>query len=303
MIRLPYLLVSLALAGVLNHGASTVLAQSTPPPTATRSFAADGVTIDFFSEAVRQGRAGLVRVSGNGLTDVRAEVFLREFSFFQVPGDRAYYGFVAVSFDQAIRTYDMTLTVQLNGAPRAILVPLEVRSGEFLRQDVTLREDQLALINPEVEANEFLLLDNLTARVTDGWYGIGGFAPPADTDLTSPYGAVRVFNERFETRHTGWDYVGETGDLLRAMADGRVVFAGTLPIRGGYVLVDHGRGVYSGYAHLSVRRVAVGQFVRRGDVVGLAGSTGRSSSAHLHIEMRVNDIWVDPVAFIEMWTP
>lgn len=303
MNRLPYLLLLTLLWGAVTHGSSTVLAQANPAPTPAKSYAAEGVTIDFFSETIQQGRAGLVRVGGAGLTDVRAEVFARQFAFFQVPGDRAYYGFIAVPFEQATRTYDMTLMVARNGVPRAILVPLAVASGGFLRQDVTLREDQLALIDPEVEANEFALLDGLTARVTEAWYGVGGFAPAADTDLTSPYGAVRVFNETFETRHTGWDYVGETGDLLRAMADGRVVFAGTLPIRGGYVLVDHGRGVYSGYAHLSVRRVAVGQFVRRGEVVGLAGSTGRSSSAHLHIEMRVNDIWVDPVAFINMWTP
>jgi len=304
MTRLPYrLLIGLVVLILCLYGSNTVLAQPDEPPTPAQTFTAQGITIDLYDQAIRQGRAGLVRVDGPSVTGVTATLFNRQFAFFQAPGGEAYYGFVAVPFDQAIRSYDMRLDVQIGTRQQPILVPLRVRSGEFLRQDVTLREDQLDLIDPEVEAQEFAALDALTTNVTPFWYGVSGFQPAADTNLTSPYGAVRVFNNQFETRHTGWDYVGEQGDLLAAMADGRVVFAGMLPIRGGYILIDHGYGVYSGYAHLSVRRVAVGQFVRAGQVIGLAGSTGRSSSAHLHIEMRVNDVWVDPVAFIQMWTP
>ena len=87
------------------------------------------------------------------------------------------------------------------------------------------------------------------------------------------------------------------------MAGGRVVYAGNMDIRGGYVLLDHGHGVYSGYAHLSVIHVIEGQFVRQGQLVGLAGSTGRSSDPHLHVEMRLNEQWIDPVDFVNMWLP
>jgi murein DD-endopeptidase MepM/ murein hydrolase activator NlpD len=277
-----------------------------PRPAAARTFTAQGITVELYSESIQQGHVGLVRVSGVGLTSVEASVFERTIPFFQttLDDDRGFYGFVPVTFEQSIRTYDMTLNVTVNDSlQRALLVPLDVSSGGFLRQDVELREDQLDLINPEVEVREFAQLDMLSANVTDAWYGVSGFEPAADGELTSPYGALRVFNGELETRHTGWDYNGGQGDLLRAMGDGRVVFSGNMDIRGGYVLLDHGQGVYSGYAHLSVKHVAVGQFIRRGQVIGLAGSTGRSSSPHLHIEMRVHNIWVDPVDFVSMWTP
>jgi murein DD-endopeptidase MepM/ murein hydrolase activator NlpD len=159
-------------------------------------------------------------------------------------------------------------------------------------------------MDPLVELDEFAILDGLMDDHTGipFWAG-AGFQYPAEGELTSPFGAVRVFNEQFETRHTGWDFNGGQGDLLVAMSNGRVVYSGELPIRGGYVLIDHGYGVYSGYAHLSVRYVVPGQFVRKGELVGLAGSTGRSSAPHLHVEMRINNKWIDPVDFIADWTP
>ena len=68
-------------------------------------------------------------------------------------------------------------------------------------------------------------------------------------------------------------------------------------------MIDHGYGVYSGYAHFSQIHVTRGQTITAGQVLGMSGNTGRSSGAHLHWEMVVNGEWVDSLAFIEMWMP
>lgn len=283
----------------------TVSAQGNTPPTAAKTFSAEGITIALFSPTLKQGRAGVVGVSGDGIVAAEAEIFDQTIRFFALPGQDTFYGLMSARMEQAIRSYDMTITVTLaNGQRKAVLVPLQVVSGEFQRQDVTLTDDLANLLEPAVEQQEFVLLDTLAAPITESRYwGDAGFVYPASGDLTSPFGLVRVFNGQLETRHTGWDFTGGMGDLLAAIADGRVVFAGNMDIRGGYVLIDHGYGVYSGYAHMSVLHVVQGQFVRQGQLLGLAGSTGRSSDPHLHIEMRVNNRWVDPVDFINMWVP
>lgn len=294
------------LAAALSVVAGGVLGQDAAArPTAAKAYAASGVTVELYSDGVQQGRAGLVRVSGPALGEGALDVFERTVPLFAVPSDpTARYGMVAVDMDQTQRTYDMTVTVESNGQPVALLVPLTVRSGEFIRQDVILPENLLGLIAPEVESNEMMLLAALSEPMDrPPLWGGEGFQFPVQTELTSPFGAVRLFNETFETRHTGWDFRGGMGDIMRAAADGIVVYADRMDIRGGYVMIDHGYGVYSGYAHMSVMHAVPGQRVQKGQILGLAGNTGRSSDPHLHFEMRVHGEWIDPVDFITMWTP
>ena len=99
--------------------------------------------------------------------------------------------------------------------------------------------------------------------------------------------------------HTGIDFRAETGDAVHVTAPGTVVGAGR---QGGYGLcvdVDHGGGVVTRYGHLSAISVALGQRVKLGDVVGQAGSTGRSTAPHLHYETRIAGEPVDPVRWLE----
>lgn len=299
LLQFVFLLLLLLIAAPLK-------AQPTPPATPVRAFAAQGITVELYQESIAQARAGLIRVRAEGLTDAEGTFLLGDVPFFAIPGDSdRLYGLLATGFETPIRTHELIVTVTLaTGERRAVSVPIEVTSGGFLRQDVTLREDQLALIDPQTETDEMTLLAALTQGITPNrLWSVDGFVFPTDSELTSPFGAVRMFNETFETRHTGWDFNGGLGDLTAAIGDGRVVYAGPMDIRGNYVLIDHGVGVYSGYAHLSVTHVVAGQFVRAGQIIGLAGTTGRSSSPHHHLEMKVNGQWVDPVDFINMWVP
>ncbi|MEO1290515.1 MAG: M23 family metallopeptidase, partial [Chloroflexota bacterium] len=161
------------------------------------------------------------------------------------------------------------------------------------------------LLDPEIEQAELERIFDIASGVSDEpFWGENSFvAPSPNAELTSPFGAVRVFNEELQTVHTGWDFNAPTGTPLMATAAGEVVFAGQLDIRGNYVLVNHGRGIYSGYAHLSVIFVTQGQPVSEGQVVGTVGSTGRSSSAHAHFEMIANGIWIDATDFVQMYVP
>ena len=88
--------------------------------------------------------------------------------------------------------------------------------------------------------------------------------------------------------------------MIQATADGRVVLDEYLNIRGNVVILDHGHGVFSQYAHMSQMQVQIGQVVRQGQVLGLAGSTGRANGPHLHFEVIVNGFPVDPLKWLAL---
>jgi murein DD-endopeptidase MepM/ murein hydrolase activator NlpD len=117
--------------------------------------------------------------------------------------------------------------------------------------------------------------------------------------LTSTFGRLRSFNgSAYKYYHGGLDFVGSPMDPAYATANGTVIFAGQLAVRGNFILISHGWGVYSGYAHLSEIDVAVGDYVEAGRKIGMVGATGRVSGPHLHFEMYVGGVLVDPTDWL-----
>lgn len=116
-------------------------------------------------------------------------------------------------------------------------------------------------------------------------------------------GITGAFAERRgRSTHPGLDIDGETGDPVVATALGTVLWAGDAPAGfGGYgilVVVDHGEGLVTLYAHLSAVHVTPGKAVRPGELVGSMGSTGYSTGSHLHFEVRRNGVVVDPMSWL-----
>ena len=103
---------------------------------------------------------------------------------------------------------------------------------------------------------------------------------------------------RWGRMHEGIDIGCAYGTPNRAAAAGTVIYAGWLGGYGNLVVVDHGNGLSTAYAHASSILVGVGQSVSQGETVSLVGSTGNSSGPHLHFEVRVNGVAVDPLFYL-----
>jgi murein DD-endopeptidase MepM/ murein hydrolase activator NlpD len=129
------------------------------------------------------------------------------------------------------------------------------------------------------------------------------FEWPIEGTITSAFGTRRRYQGGGLSYHGGIDIDGETGDDIRAPAAGVVVLAEPLQVRGKAVIIDHGAGVYSGLYHLDYIGVDIGQFVQRGDIVGRMGATGLVTGSHLHWEMRVGGIAVEPKAWLNKMLP
>ncbi len=126
------------------------------------------------------------------------------------------------------------------------------------------------------------------------------FMWPLDGPITS------YFGPRDGGFHPGIDIDGETGDPVLAAATGRVAYAGTINGYGNAVIIDHGHGLATLYGHLSRIDASVGQRAAMGAVVGAVGCTGNCTGSHLHFEVRVNGVPVDPLPYLpggRLWNP
>jgi murein DD-endopeptidase MepM/ murein hydrolase activator NlpD len=119
-----------------------------------------------------------------------------------------------------------------------------------------------------------------------------------EIDLSSSFGVRSDPFGRGAAMHSGLDFRGDTGDPVRATANGTVATAGWNGGYGKMVEIDHGNGISTRYGHMSEIIVKVGQSVRIGQTVGKIGSTGRSTGPHLHYETRIEGDAVDPQKFL-----
>jgi len=181
-----------------------------------------------------------------------------------------------------------------------------VASGGYPQDSLLYVEP--SLIDPAVTEPELQQVETIVQPATPEklWNGI--FISPASayadsTYFTSRFGYRRTYiglgtDIRVSGFHTGLDFGGGTGLPIEAPAAGRVIFAGPLTVRGNATIIDHGWGIYSGFWHQSEIQVQVGDVVEQGQIIGLVGGTGRVTGPHLHWEIWVNGIQVDPLQWL-----
>ncbi len=129
------------------------------------------------------------------------------------------------------------------------------------------------------------------------------FKPLKRLIVSTPFGAKRIINGKKRSYHWGTDFKGKKGDPVFASLTGRVVLARELFYTGNTVVINHGLGLYTLYAHLSKIKVKEGEYVKAGQTIGLVGSTGRSTAPHLHFGVYINDIKVDPMIALKKYLP
>jgi len=276
-----------------------VLALAVPALAQAGPDAAGPVNIVMDFQWIRQGQVGIVRVNGADVEEVRAVFQERVFHFY--PDGSGFTGLISASMERDVGAYVMQVWIKYaDGTSERVDESIQVNYGEFGRSDVTLPPSLMPLLEQDVNQNELDRLANVFTRFTPERYWDTGFVLPSGNEQIGWFGAYRLYNGTYWYQHTGLDMRMPIGTSINAAASGRVILSELLPIRGGYVLIDHGWGIYTGYAHMSEQFVVPGEWVRQGDVLGLSGNNGRSSGAHLHWEVIVGGEWVDPLAFLNL---
>ncbi len=182
--------------------------------------------------------------------------------------------------------------------------PVHVTSGGYPFDPILAVPPET--IDPEYTGPEDELIASIVTQVTDErtWNGPFQFPGSYTDSFPSRFGSRRNYNGTgYNYYHSGLDFYGGTGTPITAPAPGRVVLAQELKVRGNTTIIDHGWGIFTAYLHQSEFEVAVGDRVETGQTIGLVGGTGRVTGPHLHWEVWVGGVPVDPIEWTEQAFP
>lgn len=222
---------------------------------------------------------------------------------------KSWFAFAGVSLDTAPGKYALELTGArtATAAPLAFSRKFAVARASYPRIKVELTvEKKFTEPTPEqvkeIEEGQKIKQEYLNRVTPDrGWSG--KFLTPADAPISDVFGSVRIFNGTASSPHQGLDFRVPSGTPVAAMNDGAVLLARPMFFEGNFVVLDHGQGLLTLYLHLSEFKVKEGDVVKRGDVIGLSGGTGRATGPHLHVAVRWQGTYLDPARLMQLALP
>ncbi len=301
----PLLLFSLAFAGcgVFSDASPTPTPTSTPTATPTSTpipTPTPTPTPQLLTPSLRisQGEVGVVEVNARAASAV-ASFDGRDYAMLAREG--GFWAVIGVGAAQPLGAYPVVITLRSEtGTDLGRLdATISVVSTAYPVESITLAPDQSALLDPALSQQEAAMREAIYSRHTAEQLWEGVFLQPLPGPISSPYGIGRSYNGGPVTSfHHGTDFALDEGTPIAAANTGRVAFADQMPIRGLSVVLDHGGGVFTAYHHLSVASVVEGQLLSIGDLVGFVGASGLATGPHLHWELIVSGVEVDPM----LWT-
>jgi murein DD-endopeptidase MepM/ murein hydrolase activator NlpD len=215
----------------------------------------------------------------------------------------AWIALVGIDLDVRPGTYTATVSATGPAGMATAKHRLAVRAKRFATRRLTVDPD---FVDPP--ASEAARIERESAALTAAWEGTAGpspapelaFVPPVPDKANSAFGTRSIFNGERRNAHSGADFPSKAGEPIKAPAPGKVVIADDFYFSGGTVVIDHGLGVVSLFAHMSQILVKAGADVGAGEVLGLVGATGRVTGPHLHWTVRVNGARVDPLSLVTL---
>lgn len=256
-------------------------------------------SVEFHPVPLEQGRSGGLRVTTSVPGTLRGSFLSAELNV--VSEGVLHQAVFGVHRWTEPGLYPLTLSFEdENGRVWSLSKSILVIDGRYDREVVRLPPAVAAILDDaQAVQDEFRYIAQTMSGFTPQRRWDGLLLLPAPGVMTSAFGTVRSYNDGgFNSFHAGADLAASTGTPVYAPADGVVVDTGLLDVRGLATIVDHGWGVYTGYWHQSSILVNPGDVVTTGQQIGTVGNTGLSTASHLHWEMWVGGIQVDPLQWV-----
>lgn len=281
---------SLSLLGLLGPGV---------PSGAQQAWRVEGIP-----STVKQGDVFKVRLTVDGWAMVSGDFRGKEIPFYPREDGKGYEALVGVDLECPAGTSPLNIDVRKGSSARRWRLQVEVVRGFFGVQRITLPPEMVDLDPQSLERvrEEKRRIEALWAMRSDNRNWSGEFLAPVEGGISTFFGVSRILNGQRRGRHNGIDIKARHGEKILCPNDGRVVMVDELFFGGKSVVVDHGQGLYSFFMHLEIVVVTAGGDVRKGDLIGTVGATGRATGPHLHWGVLLNGAKVDPLALMEATT-
>jgi len=269
-------------------------------------FGAEAVdlTVTHYARSIQPGEVVVLEVqSSHQPVSIYAVAFGRGVRFFSSEMDETWRGLIGVDLETAPGDYPVEIRATIDNGE----IIQEVYTLQVVRKDFPTRHLKVNpnFVNPPEEVIERITREAQTVadvfeKSSHVRYWSGEFRAPVPGNSTSGFGRRSVYNGEPRSPHSGTDFRAGSGTPVKAPNIARVVLTGELYFSGNVVILDHGWGLYSYFAHLSSIDVTEGEMVVTGQVVGKVGATGRVTGPHLHWTARLNGARVDPVSLMTL---
>lgn len=250
-----------------------------------------------------EGHSGRIEIVTDEPVSISGQFLGQDLKPIQLDGGRRHHLLIGVPMFTEQEAYPLRLNLaDADGLDAPINLYLQVIGGGYGYQTISINNSEL--LAADIENEEIALLRRLTSQFNPEKSWVNSLSLPAAAPMNSVFGTRRSYNgSPFNRFHRGVDFAGATGTSVLAAADGTVALAEALNIRGNTTIIDHGWGLYTLYAHQSALHVSPGDSVAVGQVIGAVGATGRSTGPHLHWEVWLNGVNVDPMQWVQETFP
>ncbi|NWG14086.1 MAG: M23 family metallopeptidase [Acidobacteria bacterium] len=289
------------------HAALVLVLTFLPPGRPAFPFQGESIQVRHKARALQPGEVIAFTIrSRERLASVELLAFDKTFPAFATKDTLVWNALVGIDLESRPGSYVARIRAATKSAELAELqYKLVVRPKAFPTRRLTVDEKY---VTPPPEVLDRIALETkrvgaILAAVSDGKYWNGRFVSPVPGPVISEFGKRNIINGKPRSPHAGTDFRAQSGTPVRAPNAGRIVLAEDLYFSGNTVIIDHGQGLYSYFAHLSGFAARVGDVVERGDVVGQVGATGRVTGPHLHWSVRLVGTRVDPLSLIAVLGP
>lgn len=258
-------------------------------------------TVSVAARSIQPGElAVLTMATRTPVDEVRVRGFGRDLTPIRVNASE-WKVLVGIDLETKPGRYDVSILTGPSDADRVTQL-LTVLPRTFPTRKLTV---DAAFVNPPPEEAARIKTD--TERLNRVWASSsemtlwsGPWVRPVPGASNSAFGTRSIYNGEPRSPHSGADFQGAAGTPVKAPNSGRVVLAGDLYFTGNTIVIDHGAGLFSLFAHLRAINVHEGDSVTTGAVVGELGATGRVTGPHLHWAVRVNGARVDPLSLLAL---
>jgi len=267
--------------------------------------ALDITKVSVLDYKVANGKTGLLEFAKQkGIEYKSVKVGKKTFQIFTNPSNKnEKYALIPFSYYEKVENKTLKIIYKENNKLKEEKILLKVINGKYDKEEIQVSSSKVNPKSKEVKkriSKEYKEAMKVYGTITPKSYISKPFILPLDSKITSAFGKARVYNGSLKGYHSGTDYRAAMGTPIKAANDARVALVKKRFYSGGTVLLDHGEGIYTCYFHMSAFNVKEGQMVKRGDILGLSGKSGRVTGPHLHFSARINTVQVDPLQLIEI---
>jgi len=262
------------------------------------------LNIDVSNATITNGKTTLIELNKENNTVIDKVIAGKKtYKVYQHPLDSSkLYVLVPINYYEKPKNKKIQIVYEKSKTSKVKTLFLHIKDGKYKKEKIKVSKSKVDLNKKDKSraSKEYSEAMKIYNTNTDINYINSKFISPIDSKITSSFGKARVYNGTLKGYHSGTDFRAKVGTKLIACNDGKIVLAKDRFYSGGSVIIDHGRGVYTCYYHMSKFNVKKGDIVKKHQLLGLSGDSGRVTGPHLHFSARVGGEQVDPLQLIEL---